>query len=201
MRILIIGASGSIGQVTRKYFIQHSSDYLTLMARHTTNLQKDFNPKREQIFSGDALDKHQLQAALKNQEVVFAAVSGQISQIAQALVEQMPRAHVQRLIFITSMGIYNEIPPTVEIGGNLKDNPALKPYRQAADIIEASKLNYTIIRPGWFDNSADTDYQLTQKGEPFGGHDVSRISIANLVFRLAHDPQLGSRASLGINRV
>lgn len=200
MRILIIGASGSIGQVTRKYFIQHSSDYLTLMARHTTSLQKDFNPKREQIFSGDALNKHQLQAALKNQEVVFAAVSGQIAQIAQILVEQMPPAHVQRLIFITSMGIYNEIPLTVEVGGNLKDNPALTPYRQAADIIEASKLNYTIIRPGWFDNATDTDYQLTQKGEPFGGHDVSRISIANLVLRLAHDPQLGSRASLGINR-
>ncbi len=32
--ILIIGATGSVGQVTRQYLLQHSDDQLTLMARH-----------------------------------------------------------------------------------------------------------------------------------------------------------------------
>ncbi|RMC41827.1 NAD-dependent epimerase/dehydratase family protein [Lactobacillus sp. ESL0233] len=201
MKVLIIGASGSIGQVTRQYFLQHSNDTLTLMARHTQNLQVSLDPTREQIITGDALNQTQLQAALKNQDVVFVAVSGAIEQIAQILVKQMPLFHLNRLIFITSMGIYNEIPAAIDPKGNLITNPILTPYRKAADIIESSSLNYTIIRPGWFDNGNDTAYQLTQKGEPFGGHDVSRLSIADLVLRLVHDPNLGRRKSLGINRI
>lgn len=76
----------------------------------------------------------------------------------------------------------------------------LQGYRNAADVVEASDLNYTVIRPGWFDNGTDTDYEVTEKGEPFGGHDVSRKSIADLVVRLAHDTTMGTRNSLGINR-
>jgi uncharacterized protein YbjT (DUF2867 family) len=98
------------------------------------------------------------------------------------------------------MGIYNEIPASVGASGNLASNPVLQNYRDAAGVIEASDLNYTIIRPGWFDNGNDTSYEVTKKGEPFGGHDVSRKSIADLVVRLAHDEKLGSRDSLGINR-
>jgi uncharacterized protein YbjT (DUF2867 family) len=120
--------------------------------------------------------------------------------MAQALVDGMDEAGVQRLLFISSMGIYNEIPASVGASGNLDSNPMLSSYRRAADIIEASGLNYTVIRPGWFDSGNDTDYQITHKGEAFGGHDVSRVSIADLVLRLAHDPKLGSRDSLGINR-
>lgn len=120
--------------------------------------------------------------------------------MARALVNTMDEAGVQRLLFISSMGIYDEIPASVGVEGNLSHNPMLLPYRQAADIIEASDLNYTVIRPGWFDNGPADDYQVTHKGEPFGGHDVARRSIADLVFCLAHDPHLGSRDSLGINR-
>jgi uncharacterized protein YbjT (DUF2867 family) len=61
-------------------------------------------------------------------------------------------------------------------------------------------LDYTIIRPGWLDYSNDTNYELTKKGEPFGGHDVSRESIADLVVRLIKDPEFGKRESFGINR-
>ncbi len=64
------------------------------------------------------------------------------------------------------MGIYNEIPETVGLTGNLEINPMLIPYREAADIIEASPLNYTIIRPGWFDNQDDLNYQTTKKRRP-----------------------------------
>jgi uncharacterized protein YbjT (DUF2867 family) len=119
--------------------------------------------------------------------------------MAQALVAGMNQAGIERLLFISSMGIYNEIPANVGAGGNLDGNPILAPYRRAADIIEASALNYTVIRPGWFDNGS-TDYQITHKGEPFAGHDVARASIADLVMRLAHDSKFGSRDSLGINR-
>ena len=196
--VLIIGATGSVGSVTRQYFLDHTDDQLTLMARNTDRLGRLSD--REQAIAGSVTDEATLQTALRGQDVVFAALSGNLSGMAKSLVAAMDTAGVQRLLFIASMGIYNEIPASLGASGNLRNNPMLQGYRAAADVVEASDLNYTVIRPGWFDNGSDTDYQVTKKGEPFGGHDVSRQSIADLVVRLAHDETLGSRDSLGINR-
>lgn len=109
----------------------------------------------------------------------------------------MDRNNVSRLIFITSMGIYDEIPASLG-GGNVSGNPMLRSYREAADLIEASDLNYTVIRPGWF-NDGPVDYEVTHKGEPFGGHDVSVSSIADMVKNLIEDDALDSRDSIGLN--
>ncbi|MQS90064.1 NAD(P)H-binding protein [Companilactobacillus mishanensis] len=196
--VLIIGATGSVGSTTRNYFLENTEDNLTLMARHTNRLG-NIDASREKTISGDVTDQAVLAEALKGQDVVFAALSGNLGAMAQSLVMAMDKSDVKRLLFITSMGIYNEIPASMG-GGNLDSNPMLGSYRKAADLIEASDLDYTIIRPGWFDNSNDTDYEITKKGEPFGGHDVSIKSISDLVVRLAHDPKLGLRDSLGINR-
>ncbi|MFC6313974.1 NAD(P)H-binding protein [Lapidilactobacillus achengensis] len=194
--ILIIGATGSIGQATRERFLTTTDDRLTLFARHTAGLKID--PQRERIISGDAGDPQQLAAALEGQDVGFAALSGDLPKFARALIQAMTAASVQRLIFISSMGIYNEIPSSVGASGNLAHNPMLRPYRQAADLIEASSLAYTIIRPGWFDNGS-TDYQVTHKGEPFGGHDVARTAIAAVIVAAA-DQDLYLRESIGLNR-
>lgn len=196
--VLIVGATGSVGSVTRQYFLDQTTDQLTLMARHTDRLGQ-LDPDRERAVAGSVTDPTALQQALAGQEVVFAALSGDLPELAKALVTGMDQAGVGRLLFISSMGIYNEAPGD-RGGSNDPVASVLVPYRRAADIVEASDLNYTVIRPGWFDNGSDTDYQLTHKGEPFGGHDVSRKSIADLGVRLAHDPQLGSHESLGINR-
>ena len=118
--------------------------------------------------------------------------------MAKSIVDVMEKSTTKRLIFITSMGIYNEIPRNLG-GGNLNENSMLKPYREAADIIETSSLNYTLIRPGWFDNGSD-NYEITKKGEPFKGHDISRQAIANFVLKLIQQSDLGVRQSLGINR-
>ncbi|UIF28874.1 NAD(P)H-binding protein [Levilactobacillus brevis] len=196
--VLIIGATGSVGSVTRQYFLDHTDDQLTLMARNTRRLGQLSD--RERAVTGSVTDTATLTAALKGQDVVFAALSGNLAGMAKSLVAAMDETGVKRLLFIASMGIYNEIPASVGASGNLATNPMLQGYRNAADVVEASDLNYTVIRPGWFDNGNDTDYQVTKKGEPFGGHDVSRQSIADLVMRLAHDETLGVRDSLGINR-
>ncbi|GKT04619.1 NAD(P)H-binding protein [Furfurilactobacillus entadae] len=196
-KILIIGATGTVGSTTRRYFLEHTDDQLTLMVRNPRGLGH-LDETRERAIAGSVLDETALQRALVGQDVVFAALSGNLKEMATALVAGMDRAG--RLLFITSMGIYNEIPASVGAGGNLESNPVLQPYRDAADVIAASDLNYTTIRPGWFEHSNDVNYQVTHKGEPFGGHDVSVVSIADLVVKLAHDDQYGARDSLGINQ-
>ncbi|WP_256327588.1 NAD(P)H-binding protein [Trichococcus collinsii] len=198
-KIVIIGATGSIGLVARQLFLEKTNDELTLFSRRPDRL-KPIDSTREGAVSGDVMNASDLDKVISGQDVVFASLTGNLGKMAKAIVESMKRVGVNRLIFITSMGIYNEIPASVGSSGNLRSNPVLQTYRDAADVIEASNLDYTIIRPGWFDSSNDTDYDITVKGEPFGGHDVSRKSIADLVVRLAADPTLYVRESVGINR-
>lgn len=198
-KVVIIGATGSVGRVARQLFLGKTNDELKLFSRRPESL-KPIDSTREVAVSGDVMNAADLDKIISGQDVVFASLTGNLGKMAKAIVESMQRVGVKRLIFITSMGIYNEIPASVGSSGNLRSNPVLQTYRDAADVIEASGLDYTIIRPGWFDSSNDTDYEITVKGEPFGGHDVSRKSIADLIVRLACDPNLYVRESVGINR-
>jgi uncharacterized protein YbjT (DUF2867 family) len=96
---------------------------------------------------------------------------------------------VKRVIAISSKGIYDE-----------RVKPILVPYRKLADIIEASGLDYTILRPDWFTNVNEVDYALTQKGEPETGSAVSRKSIASFVATLVKSADSHLRENLGISK-
>lgn len=153
---------------------------------------------REKVIAGDVTNDADLDKALVDIDAVFVALSGPLGQFAKKIVAAMDRNNVSRLLFITSMGIYNEIPASVGSNGNLSSNGVLRPYREAADVIESSDLNYTVIRPGWFTNGP-VDYEITRKGEPFGGHDVSISSIADFVKKSIADDSYYSHDSVGLN--
>jgi uncharacterized protein YbjT (DUF2867 family) len=130
---------------------------------------------------------------MQGQDVVYANLAGEMARQARAIVDVMHATGVKRLIFISSMGIYGEVPgePYRSI---------LNPYRDSAAIIEQSDLDYTTLRPGWFTRDDNVDYQITQKGEAFKGHDVSLNSVSDLIVRLATVPGLHVRCSLGVSR-
>ncbi|MBW1606188.1 NAD(P)H-binding protein [Lactobacillus sp. Sy-1] len=196
-KVLIIGATGSLGRTLTNQLISNDNYELTLFARSATSLNWD--PNNVKLIDGDVLNQEDLASGLKNQDAVFVALSGPLSQMATSIVNALQAYPSERLIFISSMGIYNEIPASVGAGGNLANNPILQPYRDAADIVADSGLNYTVIRPGWFDNGND-EYEVTSKTEPFGGHDVSRAAIADLVTKIIDNPDLYNQTSIGINR-
>lgn len=193
---LIIGATGSIGRVVRQRLLAQTDCQLTLFSRQANRLTPVAD--RETVLVGSATDDQALAQAINGQDFVFVALSGDMADFAVHIIAVMTRMNVHRLIFITTMGIYQEIPTWLGASPEPYHNPILKSFRQAADQIEASDLNYTIIRPGWYTNGP-VNYQLTHKGEPFGGHDVSRNSIAAYVTSLVTDPTLDNRASVGIN--
>jgi len=70
----------------------------------------------------------------------------------------------------------------------------------ASSSFGATNLDYTILRPGWFTHDDEVAYQLTQKGEPFKGHDVSLNSLSDLIVKLALTPGMEIRRSLGVSR-
>jgi uncharacterized protein YbjT (DUF2867 family) len=120
-------------------------------------------------------------------------LAGDMKEQAEHIVDAMHAAGVKRLIFISSMGIYGEVPGE-------RYRSVLDPYRDSAAVIEASDLDYTILRPGWFTHDGEVRYEITQKGEPFKGHDVSLNSLSDLIVKLATTPGMESRRSLGVSR-
>ncbi|GEO47023.1 NAD(P)H-binding protein [Companilactobacillus kimchii] len=194
-KVLIIGATGTIGNAVRQTLLNETDDQLTLFARSANRLNAS---DREKVIAGDVTKDDDLDKAIAGQDAVFVALSGNLGKFAKKIVAAMDRNNVSRLLFITSMGIYDEIPASIGASGNLSSNSMLRSYREAADVVEGSDLNYTVIRPGWFTNGP-VDYEITRKGEPFGGHDVSISSIADFVKNAIADDSYYSHDSVGLN--
>jgi len=190
--ILILGANGQLARNTTRVFLERSDARLTLYLRRANRLPNP-DPPRVTIVEGNVLDPKTLQAAMHGQDAVYANLNGPMAQQAKTIVDAMHAADLKRLIFISSLGIYGEVPE--ESYRNVLD-----PYRDSAAVIEASDLDYTIVRPGWFTHDGEIDYQLTQKGEPFLGHEVSLNSLSDLIVKLALSPTLEARRSLGVSR-
>jgi uncharacterized protein YbjT (DUF2867 family) len=191
-KVLILGANGSIARYAIDLFLNETDALLTPYLRHSGRL-RNMDSNRVRVIEGDVLDKEKLKEAIIGQDVVYANLAGNLEQMAKIIVEAMDTAGVRRLIWISSMGIYEEVPGE-------KYSSILDPYRESAEIIEASDLDYTILRPGWFTNKDEINYETTQKGEPFKGHEVSRKSVADLVVKLAESPEMEVRSSLGVNK-
>jgi len=193
--ILILGAHGQIARVATDLLLQHSDMRLTLYLRNAWRLKLSGHASRVRVVEGDVLDTKALEAAMAGQDVVYANLAGQLEQQARCIVKAMEKTGLKRLIFISSMGIYDEVPG--ERHGSM-----LEPYCRSASIIEASGLDYTILRPAWLNDLDEIAYGTTRKGEPFknAAEVVSRKSVADLVVKLAMAPGREIRSSLGVHK-
>ncbi len=191
--VLILGANGQLARNTTRVFLRDTDARLNLFLRRASRLANP-DPKRVTIVEGDVLDRARLESAMRGRDVVYANLAGDMKRQAESIVAAMRAGGLTRLIFVSSMGIYGEVPGE-------RYASVLDPYRDSAAVIEASDLDYTILRPGWFTKDATVDYEITQKGEAFRGHDVSLNSVSDLIVKLALDPAREVRRSLGVSRV
>lgn len=185
--VLILGASGNIAGHVIALLAGQADVQLTLLVRNARRLPKA--PANARVLEGNVLDYDQLKADVAGQDIVYANLAGDLGTMARHIVRAMQETGVTRLIFISSIGIYDE--PV---------KPVLKPYRQATDVIEASDLDYTILRPTWFTSANEVDFELTRKGEPERGSMISQRSLATFIAQLIAAPAQHVRESLGINK-
>ncbi|PNZ70227.1 SDR family oxidoreductase [Staphylococcus croceilyticus] len=197
--VLIIGANGKVSIEATKIFLEDTSFNVDLFLRNAHRIP-DYASNRITVFEGDAKNEEDLEKALDKVDVVFASLSGSLDIEADAIVKAMTKKGVKRLIFIAAPGIYNELPTKFNEFNKKQFGEKLDKYRKAADIIEASELDYTIIRPAWLTFKNESDYEITSKDTEFKGTEVSRRSIANLAVRIAKNPELYSRDNIGVNK-
>lgn len=197
--VLIIGANGKVSIEATKIFLEDSNFNVDLFLRNAHRIP-DYASNRVTVYEGDAKNAEDLEQALDKVDVVFASLSGSLDVEAQAIVDAMSKKDVKRLIFVAAPGIYDELPPKFNAFNQSQFGEKLTKYRKAADIIEASTLDYTIIRPAWLTFKNETDYEVTSKDAQFKGTEVSRRIVASLAVRIAKNPELYSKENIGVNK-
>lgn len=195
MKIAVLGATGKFGRLFIAKLLSIPNYQITAISKSAENIYE--NSHRVTAKSIDATNQKDLKKALKNQEIVFCAVSGpdQVV-IARNLVE----LNVKRLIFMSVVGIYNELPEGNGDEFNLDNEAEQRVHRNAADIIEGSSLDYTIFRLGYLLYHDDEDYIITKKGENAKGYVSNAKSIEKIALDIIKKPELYSRESIAITK-
>lgn len=186
-KVIVIGASGSLAKYVIDTLQRIPDVHLTLLARNRSRMNND--TANCTVVEADVMDYAKLKNAISGQDIVYVNLAGDLEPMAKNIVQAMQETGVKRIIAISSIGIYNT---------PLK--PVLAPYRKLADVIEASGLDYTILRPDWFTYADEIDYVLTKKGEPEIGTAISRKSIATFIALLVNNPDLHVKDNLGISK-
>ena len=197
--ILILGAGGQIARWVIRDLADAPDLALTLLVRNPKTLGD--TPANARVVIGDVLDRDLLRQAVAGQDIVYANLTGEdLDTQAMRVIAAMEDAGVRRLVFVLSLGIYDEVPGRFGAWNRDIIGEPLKPFRRAADAIEASGLDYTILRPAWLTDEDEVDYELTARHEPFRGTVVSRRSVGDLIGRTIRAPALHVRANLGLNK-
>ncbi len=152
--VLVLGASGNIAKRVIDILVTDKNINLTLFLRKKSRLRNN-DASGCRIVEGDVLNYDQLKDAIVGQDIVYVNLTGDLEKMAKNIVKAMEENGVKRIIAISSIGIYDT-----------PMRPVLKPYRRLADIIEASALEYTILRPTWFTDEDEVDFELTKKVIP-----------------------------------
>ena len=186
--VIVLGASGNIAKHVIDILVKKDDINLTLFLRNKSRL-RNYDISKCRVVEGNVLDLKQLKDAVAGQDIIYANLAGDLETMAKNIVKSLHETGVKKLIFISSIGIYDVPMKSV-----------LKPYRKAADVIEASDLEYTILRPTWFTNADEVDYETTRKGEPEKGSIVSQKSLATFIATIIISPEKYIRESLGVNK-
>ncbi|CAJ1191772.1 SDR family oxidoreductase [Companilactobacillus nantensis] len=201
-KVLILGANGKIARLAEHIFVDTTDTDLRLYLRNAGRL-KDFADSHTLVetVEGDATNVPTLIEAMKDVDMVYANLAGgNIEDEAKAVVEAMHAEKKTRLVWISTLGIYDEVPGKFGEWNNKTLGNYITTYAAAAKVIEDSDLDYTIIRPAWLTDKPEVDYEVTQKGEAFKGTEVSRRSIAQVVVDISQDPDKYKRESIGVNK-
>ncbi len=198
MKILVLGAHGKIARLAEEMLTEKKLSQ-RLFLRNSSRLKGN---SYQEVVEGSASNEKDLEKAMANVDVVYANLAGKdIEDQAKNVVAAMEKTGVKRLIWISTLGIYDEVPGEFgQWNHHMLDGGYLETYAAAAQIIEESHLDYTIIRPAWSTNKDEITYEITEKGEAFKGTEVSRKSVAALVVNLIENPQQHIKASLGLNK-
>ena len=154
MKMIIFGATGTVGQKLVEQAVEKGYE-VTAFVRHPEKWQHTHLAKVI-LFKGDVLNVEDVEASVRQQEVVMCALGdGKVGKIralgTQNIIEAMKKEGIKRLICQTTLGMgesygnLNFFWKHLMFGILLKR--AFKDHQLQEEYILNSNLAYTIVRP------------------------------------------------------
>lgn len=197
--VLILGASGAIARHVVGALKDHPSLDATLYLRNAGKLS-DLDTSGMRVVEGDATDLARLREAVAGQDIVYANLTGAVDDMARTVIQAMDAEGVKRLIFVTSLGIYDEVPGKFGEWNRREIGAYLPPFRRAADLIAASDLDYTILRPAWLTDNDEVTSETSTRDQPFKGTEIARKAVAAYVLTLLDNPSKDIGGNIGLSK-
>ena len=193
MNIAILGATGKFGLALTAKLLAVTDHKLTLLSRSAADRFED--NYRITAKNIDAINAREIKKALKDCDLVYCAISGDYMPV---IADNIINANPKRLIFMATVGIYNELENAEHL--NVDNEPLQIPNQYAANLIEASGVDYTILRLGLLEYGDEDDFTITEKGEKVQTQRTSIESVEKVALEIIADPELYSRKSISITR-
>ncbi len=195
-KVVIFGAAGHTGKYITEKMKSEKDIELSVFVRNPAKFE-GMDMSGVNIIKGDALNADDVKNAMEGQEVLLCSLEGDVLTMARNIVAALETTSVKRIIWITGMGIHHEIKGVrgIMLSMLAKKMPE---YIQAADTIAASTAVTTLLRcPGIIDGN-NTKYFLTKEGEQPAHKDIERAGIAQCMYDLIQNEEIGANESLGI---
>ena len=184
MKILLIGGSGNIGQRILKEALQKGYQVNSLQ-RNPGKLNIT-NPNLT-ITKGDILNKAELEAALKDADLVVSSISphdlGEFKQAYTNLIDAMEKQPNKRIIIVGGAGS-TEISPGLRLMDSpmmshipAEWHPAIRAHADVLGLFKASKTNWTYFSPA----------NIIEAGERTGKY---RLGNTNMIFDAAGNSKI-----------
>ena len=205
MKIIVFGATGTVGRriVDRALLQGHD---VTAFARRAASVALDH--PRLTVVEGDVLEAEDVTTAIAGRDAVIVALgagrNGTVRSVGtQHVVDAMKQLGVRRLIVQSTLGAGDSRPALNfwwrRIMFGLLLRPAYADHQRQEEIVAASGLDWTLVRPSAFtDGPATNRYQHgfapTLKGLALK---ISRADVAGFMLRqLTDQTYLGRAANL-----
>lgn len=203
MKIVVFGATGTVGR--------HIVDRALLQGHEVTAFARNAAPvalrhPRLSVIEGDVMLAGDVLSAVAGQEAVIVALgagrNGTVRSVGtQHVVDAMKRQGVRRLIVQSTLGAGDSRPALnffwKRIMFGLLLRPAYADHQRQEEIVAASGLDWTLVRPSAFtDGPATNNYQHgfspTLKGLALK---ISRADVAGFILRQLTDQTYLRRAA------
>jgi len=200
-KILIIGAYGGTARLVTARLLAETSHEVVLFLRNAQRLDQYKTNPRVTVIDGDVLDTAALVSAMAGVDLVYSNVGGaNLAEQTTHILAAMQQADQHRLLFISALGAYHEVPGKFGEWNEQAIQAFLPGFRASAKLLAAAPVDVTEIRPAWLTDQPEVAYELTAKGTPFKGTEVFRASVADLVMTLIEAPTTHLNESLGIDK-
>lgn len=203
MKIVVFGATGTVGRhiVDRALLQGHE---VTAFARNAASVT--LRHPRLTVIEGDVMLAGDVLSAIVGQEAVIVALgagrNGTVRSVGtQHVVDAMKRQGVSRLIVQSTLGAGDSWPALnffwKRIMFGLLLRPAFADHQRQEEIVAASDLDWTLVRPSAFTDGPATNqyshgFAPTMKGLALK---VSRLDVAGFVLQQLTDRTYLNRAA------